>query len=448
MTIRGVAIAIGLLLSALIVALALAFAWGRLRPLSADEREAVALMQQDRRPPHENEVWPIIWLYDTRAPVEKMSEVYRDELDYFKRKTDAGQAGTFELWQSPAEMKFGILPPLDTIEKEILCNPSLEDCLAKATAKRDATAALLQKQMERIERTRLIVAGDDAWNTMPTDVRVPFGGIDQKRLLLTQAAFDFAQGRRVDGLRELCGSALGWRRLRQHSNTVLSSLTFVSNEKLSGQLFAQMLAKMPVDESLPGECQRAFATPTIADVDLCTVMQSELSSTLSLLHMDDRQEDAWSRLQSWVAVDEKQMIRNISMHHAPYCRVQRSEEMLAGRSVATFADSFQLDAFDMISNSGGNMLALIGVLAHDGYAQRMEDYAMSLRLFATALWLRETRTDGRPLTRRFVERPASMRIGGTGDIVLALDGRNLSFPLQFPKPSGSRSMTIPLPAGL
>jgi len=448
MTIRGVAIAIGLVLSTLIVALVLAFAWGRLRPPSAEEREAVALMQRDRRPPHENDVWPIIWLYNTRVPVEKMSEVYRDELAYFKQQVGARQAAEFQIWQSPAETKFGTLPPLDAAEKELLCSPSANDCLAQAMAQHEAIAVLLQKQAERIERTRLIVAGDDAWNAMPADMRVPLGGIDQKRLWLTRAAFDFARGHRADGLRELCGSALGWRRLRQHSNTMLSTMAFASNEKQSGQLFAQMLANMPLQESLPDECQAAFAAPAIADVDLCAAMQSELSSTLSSLHMVGRQEGAWSRLQSWLVIDEKQVVRDLARHHALYCRVERSEDMLARRSLPSFMDSSRLDVFSVISNSAGSVLALIGMPAYDGYAKRMEDHAMSLRLFATELWLRKTQTDGRPLAERFTERPASMHIDGMGDIVLAADGRSLSFPLQLPNPSGSTSMTIPLPAGL
>jgi hypothetical protein len=439
----------GWIMLGLVTAFVLAFAWGRLRPVPTEAREALALMHEDRRPAHEHEVWPLIWLYDVDVPVDRMDEVYRDEVAELTHELAAGEGRPFKLLKSPARGKFGGLPDIEAGEMDLLCGPATADCVAHAKQNGVALAALLQRQAERLRRTRLILAGDDAWSADPLSPMMPIAsGINQKRLWLNDAALDFAQGRRAEGLRKACSDAAGWRRLHRHTNTLLTSLAFASYARQTGQLFAQMLADTSPDEALPVECGEAFAPPVEADVDLCAPMQAEVASMSALLHHEEPGRSAWDKLSGWLAFSTGQYEADAAVDRSRYCRRATTRDLLVGKDLVATPSPAYPDIFEWISNGAGSILSKIALPAYEGYARRSQDYAASLRTLATMLWLRETRTDGRPLAERFATRPTAMRSEGVDDIVLAPDGRSLQFRQRNPTSSTPPLVTIPLPAGL
>ncbi len=437
----------GWIVLGLVVAFALAFAWGRWRPVSVEVRDATALMRQDLRPADGREVWPLLWLYDVDLPPEKVDAVYRGEVAYFTRRFADERMP--EHLASPAEASFGLLAKVEPGEMKLLCAPAMRDCIAYTKEHAEAIAGTLRKHAERLRRTRAILGGDSAWNTMPISPFMPFPvGLNQKRLSLNDAALDFVQGRRAEALQKVCDEAAGWRRLHRHTNTLVSSMVFASYARQAGQLFSQMLAEVPDDDVLPGECATAFSPPSTSDVDQCAAMQSELAYVSTAMHWDGRAMNTWDRMLGWILFDREKFIGRIAVTQAGFCRSAHLGEVLRGHDLTDLSPWPSSDIFDWLSNNGGMVFAGMGVPAYNDYGQRMQDYATSLRMLATVLWLRETRTDGRPLAERFATRPAAIRSEGVDDIVLAADGRSLGFRQRKVTSSGPELATVPLPAGL
>ena len=400
--------------------LAVAFAWGRLRPLTETQAAAWATLHTQETMQGRN-AYPLQWFADFDVPYDQIDSLYAKDNERIA-------AWMLSLDSNPAAISAppGPNPPYPALaplgaDKNLLCAMRDDDCLGKARAHSQALHTALDRHRKRLERDQALAGYDYAWNDVPSHLfaMIPsYGG--SVGLWSSAAALDFVEGRTQQGLESTCTQALTMRRLHARSNTMIGSMIFAARLQGAARLFLQMLSELPPDQALPDSCSLAFAPVVSDDVDLCTVMQEEFAGFLGA----DTLKLGRKWYQSW-QLSYAGMQRLAAPVYATSCSEATRQQLLSDRRFAVQSINPRPDVFDWISNWAGVVRLDISTLNFDAYYNRQQDTAATLRLAATVLWLRETRNDHRPLDVRLAQRPDWMQVSKDRDLSLSSDKTSL-----------------------
>ncbi|HEY4145995.1 hypothetical protein [Pinirhizobacter sp.] len=427
----------------LLLALGLA-AWGRFRAPSAAERDALELLRVDSTPLPAKNAWHALWLLDYIIPAGEREAAYAQDLAQLRDRAVAVRAGTpvppFRKW---AENHYAALPKLTDDDRAAICRP-VSQCLAQVRTHPEATRLALTRHADRLAAIAGLAGMDYLWNDMPPVTAAPGPDIgDVQALWLTAAASDFVEGRQQEGLAQACTSALTMRRLHVGGNDALGSMITARWAIEAGGLAMDMLAQMPDDAPVPAICAAAFAPPVDADVDFCEVSRAQWRGSFGSVENFPVVEHGAGGA-SWL-LSRDQTRRLAAPAFVAACKADVRAAELAD---AHLDDAIQPrptpDFIDRIGNVQGVDLAVAGVPNFVPYLRRNRDYAATLRMFGTALWLRTLKGDYRTLAARVAARPASVNPPGSRPIKAGPDGISLVMDLYAPV-DGERVTTVPLP---
>jgi hypothetical protein len=119
-------------------------AWGRLRPDSATQASALALLQPDRQPGGRN-AWATFWLLDYDVPANRLDAMYARERQYLFDRV--GRLPADPSSPPPCEPlvaeTYPKLPEIGTGGRARLCRGIDADCLGKMREQTSSLRALL-----------------------------------------------------------------------------------------------------------------------------------------------------------------------------------------------------------------------------------------------------------------------------------------------------------------
>lgn len=424
--IKGVGIAAVVVLITLVVA----FAWGRLRPPTQAQSEAMALLKPPPRPAGSHNAWVDFWLLDYDVPAAEREAAYARErrlVTAWTQQADRASPG----YSSNLGRRYAALPKLSFQEHAQLCGITSEHCLTTVRQHASALTALMRRHSKRLARLRDIGSADVLWNDMPADPGTPFPPFNPSdSLLLTAAALDFVQGHPRPALAEVCRNVQTLRRLHAHTNSLLGAMVTATWSDPAERLFADMLVRLPPGEVAPAVCAESFAPVTLADIDLCAPMQRAFAGVAVTIEAATRQRPTgFERVAQFLTSDVSHRLRLMAPQYAWACRSNQQSAMLADRRMtrAQIAQG-QPDFLDRLSNPVSTILARIAAPAYVDYANRNEDYAAGLRL-------------GRALLQARADAASPDKLGGA--LTPQLDGLNQGGARVFSIDSGERFVRMP-----
>lgn len=414
-------------LFALLVVLAAAFAWGRLRPPTAAQQSAWALLHKDLKPAQGRNAAPALWFADFAVPADQLDVAYAKEHARAQTWLDTHGVISSDPKSLPGpQPPFPALPRLSTDDRAVLCQVKDADCLGKVRAHADDVRALLDKYRERLENDKALSGYDYAWSEMPANPLVmPSSVMASQGLWQSDIALRFADGERAQALQEACTQVATMRRLHAHSNMLIDQLLLAVRLRAAVRLFAGLLGDLAIDEPLPAVCAAAFAPATTQDVDLCAAMQSEFAFTEAMSAQDG--EGRWYERVLW---SRKDSLRLMSINPARFCEATWTRRLLADEAVDSTVAFPPVDLFDWISNASGVVLSRIATPAWSGYAEREQDTAAYQRMGALLIWLRDTSSSEGSVMQRVARRPAWMVFGADRHLRMSADGRSLQLDLR------------------
>jgi hypothetical protein len=427
------------LVASVIVVLIAAFTWGRLRPPTAEQAQALAALHADLKPKQGRNAFPLQWFVNFDVPYDQLDTLYAKDRERIQKWAETFPQVNGLPGPSP-QPPYPPLAPLDK-DKDLLCALRDSNCLDKVRSNREVIHAVLIKHQQRLERDEALSSYDYSWSDLPQQayVSIPSYGASM-RLWSTAAALDFVEGRVAQGLERACANVLTTRRLHAHSNTLVGTMVMGVRLQDAIQLFLQMLSEVPADQALPASCGIAFAPITLDDLDLCASMQSEFSAFFESGFLD--REAKWN--EHW-QVSDAGTRRLAAPTYAMACTDATHKQLLSDRRILVQRMKPEPDVFDWISNGTGSVIAQMAAPEISDYLNRQQDLVASLRLGATVLWLRETRSTGHPVAVRLSQRPAWMQMADDRGFRLSPDGSSVlmgrhaiktQWPEKWPLPTG------------
>lgn len=373
------------IIGVLLLALIAAFAWGRLRPPTSAQAEALKLLQPISMPAGSN-AWATL--------------------------------------QPEANA-----PALSVEEGQLLCEWRDEDCLAKVRAQAVPLRALMAKQAGRLAHLQQLNADAVMWDDQPPSLTEPvpqFG--TAMKLLLTAPALDFVDGKQAQALQTICTQAATVRRLHAHTNSLLGSMVGVVWMDGIERELAGMLASLPADQAIPDACTQAFAPVAVADVNLCASLQREFAqgATVGPMLFESPKLGWYTRLRLHVLFSNAGMLRLVASNYAWACKPDVQAAALADRSLGSdTVPALRYDIFDRLSNAMGLILARVSAPAYVQYQVRNEDYAAGLRLTAWLLRTRGKATTPADWRQQLAHALPALQQQGDRDFRIEADGRHV-----------------------
>jgi hypothetical protein len=400
---------IGRALLVLIVVVAVVFAAYRIRGPSFEQRAALDLLQQDRRPDHGRNAFPLLWFmgYDV-ADEDLDAHMAVDVAEVRKRLAAGDEAIQFV----PSASKL----PQPSNDDAGPCQTLENDCLHHVTEKAELTRSTLKTYARLLARAQSLEHADFLWIEFPADYRTPMGmySVLPQNLWLSSLALQFVDGDHVGALDGVCRNARTWRRLRAATNSLIGDMVLIRYADGAIRLFGEMLAASSSDEAIPPSCMDAFRPIEAADVDRCAELSTERAVSENVMReISSTRQPYWKRVFSQLIFDPRQTVAWGAEQFTPYCGEAASRRLLADKTIDLNAVPHPLRRLECITSVTGCILTEIATPAYVGYDKRILDYAAHLRLAATLIWLRESPiASAASLKERFEQRPANLRSAG------------------------------------
>ena len=424
---------------ALLIGLIGSFAWGRLRPPSEVQAQAMAILKPVPAPTGVVNAWATFWLLDYDIPTAQIDATYvqeREQLEAWARLTQTDNSPNLSYDNSAGE-HFPKRPAFSAAQSTQLCSANDPDCLGRVRANLQPLRELLASQAGRLAQLRAIPPDAVLWDDMPHTVNTPLPALSMAgNLRLTAAALDFADGRKVQALAQVCRDARTVRHLHAHTNSLVGAMVTNSWMYSIERLLADMLTELPSDQPIPEDCAVAFAPVTRADVEMCAPMQREYQSLQNVIaNVVPDPSHRVRRFRMQVLLDIEHSRRLTAPTYGWACRPAVIDSMLGDRPLSSLqVPGVGYDFFDTLSNPIGLILARIVGPDYAKYLNRNEDYAASLRAMAWLLTNRATASTPADWRRQFASARSALQQKGSRDVRLDAAAKHLIMPYTETRP--------------
>lgn len=163
------------------------------------------------------------------------------------------------------------------------CTASTGGCLQRVREQPQAYADALVTQAALLARMRALADYADYRSPLRPRVDTPLPELPRMPLSMTASGLDFVQGRTTQALSGVCTDAQVGRVLMRSSDNLAITMIGAAMLRGNAQLFADMLAELPAQQSLPAHCAAAFAPATTQEISLCQALHGESRMVFSLL---------------------------------------------------------------------------------------------------------------------------------------------------------------------
>jgi hypothetical protein len=390
----------------------------RLRGPTAEQVEALALMQQSPLPTEGN-AFPALWLLAYDVPESRLQAIADADAEFFAA-TPMYRLEDHKVWAklSTAHADYADqTPSADDFER--FCKTRQENCLDKVRADPAAYDALIERNRALLDR----VAGLSRYShyrytaTNSTDMMLP--PFQLAGYGLTRVAWQFARGDVDEALAGACDGVRTWRRLGAHSDSLLARMIGIAYASDGyARLLAQMLAELPASHELPASCDSAFSPPAVADLSICEAMKGEFSLADHAVRsqlLGELARSPWiHRAIGSLVFDVDQTSAMTAVINARHCSDDTNAQLQLDQPMATPESSLNLWRLECVANFAGCVLTDVARPAYADYQWRAQDYGARLELMAALLWLREHADPDEPLQAQLTRRWEATRRGDRG----------------------------------
>lgn len=377
---------LGYLLLTLMLIVAVLFAAYRWRGPSQAQREAVATVEKNRRPDHGVNAFALFWFMSYDVPDDQFEARLAEDIAAVRKRLAASDAplGSYEpTWKKLPEAGH---------DPKALCAIRDAGCLAKVAADLDGARRAIAGFPRTLARDAAFEQTDFYWDDFPPDFRaslVAYPG-NAQRVWLTAYAVKYEDGDRVGAMADVCANIGTWRRLHRGTNSLVEAMFAIPNVDGGLRLFAEMLARLPQDETVPDACGKALEPIAAADVDRCAEMAGEFRLARSTIERAlPQRSTGWERVERWLVYEPRQSEGWRAEQYAAFCGEQAAERMMHDVPWHAEGEAPVTRRLECIASVTGCILADIARPIYGGYDERTLDCAAHLRLAATLLWLRQ-----------------------------------------------------------
>jgi hypothetical protein len=332
--------------------------------------------------------------------------------------------------------------PEQPAEEQGVCSTTHGGCLAYVEANRPLVAATLDEHAAGLGKALAFAEHDGLRIGVLPSLSAEFPQLgSRRRLVLSQFAYRFVSGERLGAVEELCRDLGGWRRMGADSDSLVVSMVGVAYVRQDLVLLAEMLAKLPKETELPGECSAALQPSTDYELDLCPAIRSDFQLVRTTPDIMDRERTGRVR-PSW-QLDKRNFEALVAADRARYCGPRLLALARADQSVAqAIAPPPRCERLRRLADPVGCVLGEVAsVDGFDNYLDRRTDQAAMLALMRTIVWLRDHAGSPDEVEAALAHRPAELGLRRTPRYDPAKD--LLSIPMLEP----SRGAEFVLAAG-
>ncbi|WP_238982404.1 hypothetical protein, partial [Acinetobacter baumannii] len=279
-----------------------------------------------------------------------------------------------------------------------------------------AYADALVTQAALLARMRALADYADYRSPLRPRVDTPLPELPRMPLSMTASGLDFVQGRTTQALSGVCTDAQVGRVLMRSSDNLAITMIGAAMLRGNAQLFADMLAELPAQQSLPAHCAAAFAPATTQEISLCPALHGESRMVFSLLQDVRPPHDDRGWLAGWLERVAPQLLdrERTQALLAPTLTWACSAPLLAvlAQDRALPQDSVpvpETTSAACVANASGCLLASVSRPDYANYQHKPQDPAAALRALSTMLWLRDHPADPTPLAQRLAALPPVLR---------------------------------------
>lgn len=318
-------------------------------------------------------------------------------------------------------------------------------CLDRVASDRGRYVALVRRHAGLIDRVERLSAYSGVRHfsdeSLSDNLLPPY---HVAKVAATRHALDFIDGRQVEAFDGTCRAATTWRRLGANSDTLISRLIFSQYlaAGVYGQLFADMLARVPRDFRLPSSCRDAFSSPEGLELSLCLSGQGELRFADRLLRKARSEATGLGRLLTRAGLSRDMALAERAERWMPYCDGTVDEALRADLPYSRPARQSSLWRIQCAGNPVGCMTEAMSEENTDEQVSRIADGNAKLRLIALVLRSRQDGLDAAQFARAL--RSPRAGIGSPARApVIGADGGTVGIRMYVPRPAPVWSIPLP-----
>ena len=226
-------------------------------------------------------------------------------------------------------------------------------------------------------------------------------------------------GQSIPALEGLCRDMGTARMLASEGDSLLLSQVGVRWLQSNAQLVGEILAELPGDAVLPGNCAAAMAPLPAQVLGQCNALAGEYRFTTAMIDASAAQiTDSPGGVLFFNP--EKTHYRQASVM-GQACTPAALQQLANDQRWVHNTKPLSPWRLECAANAIGCIHSAIAAPAYDGYINRGQDADAQLRLLRAAVWLRESSGDSRPVVERLKDvpqdlgaSPRAIRIGGDG----------------------------------
>jgi hypothetical protein len=332
--------------------------------------------------------------------------------------------------------------PEQPAEEQGACSMLHGGCLAYVEANRALVGATLDEHAAGVGKALAFAEHDGLRIGVLPSLSAEFPQMgSRRRLVLSQFAYRFVSGERLGAVEELCRDLGGWRRIGADSDHLVVSMVGVAYVKHDLELLAEMLAKLPKETELPGECTTALQPTADYEFDLCPAIRNDFQLVGRTPEVMDRARTGRMR-PSW-QLDKRNFEALVATDRARYCGPHLLALARADRSVAAaIGPPPKCERLRRLADPVGCVLGEVASVDGFGkYLDRRTDQAAALALMRTIVWLRDHAGSPEEVDAALAHRPAALELQRTASYDPKKD------QLSIPMLEASRGARFELVAG-
>lgn len=373
----------------------------RMRGLTSEQEQAVALMQQRAPLPPGGNVFPALWLLAYDVPESQLQAVAEADIAQSTASTAQSDGDTATASVRTAIERFDDQSPSQA-DSQLFCNVGGDDCLDRVRAEPASYDRLIERNQALLDR--VVALQGYGYYRSPDydrfDLLLPptqYAAYD-----LTRLAWQFSRGEVNPALSGACDGARVWRQIGAHSDSLL--VRGVSTGYVEGymNLLARLLGELPLSQEIPASCAVAFAPPAVADASICEAMRGEFSIAKHYIRQLAREGGAdsptiKSASPNGLLWDTEKTVAILAAGNAWACSNETITAIQSDIRVDPSRARLGPWRLECVANFAGCVHTHMAFPAYDSYQWSAQDHAARLELMAVLLHLREDANPDEPL---------------------------------------------------
>jgi hypothetical protein len=441
------------LLLLFVILIAIIFAYGRMRSATAEQQQALALLEKKPAVKSEENVVAYIWSMTHDVPQDKIESLFAADVAKLNALKNTQDIASFK-WQAKT-----LYPEIDYRQTELedYCNKKdLSACLSSVQRDQTKVRLILDSSQVAIARAEAISSYRSYYSPMEQYIESPLPSFQTGQTLLRVHYADlFVNGQQQLAMTKICRDIDAWRSIGANTDSLIGSMIGHAYVRADLSILADMLTRVDGDEKLPAICMSALKPIEYQENMVCDAIRGEFEM-IKNFEVDLKTEGVLDGgiagkiidIATPLVYDHTQLNRKAAPFYSIYCNenavAAAKQQKPAVINMEALIEKNQCDFLDKVSNSAGCILFEVALSDYSKYSNRRLDQSAQVTAMQIVVWLRERGATKNTLQQLFAERPNNLRTFSDRIQLNAATGM-LEVNLLSPSSDGLKTWAIPLP---